>query len=337
MVTGAINLNVAVSPALISGGSNDMSSVTRRTFVQAAVTASGIIIAGGFPVDALSAGSGEVIYRRPRLDLARDSAVWACWIGHSTVLLKLGTTWVITDPVFSSVVGLNILGLRIGPRRHQPPALSVDEIPRPDVVLISHAHMDHLDLPSLELITSRWPGQIDVITPPNTSDLLREFAWRTVGELDWHGRTTTAGVDVQAIEVVHNGWRFPGEPCRSTGNRRRGRSYNGYVIEWNGARVVFGGDTAYSRTFADICGGVDLAIMPIGSYEGYQHLHCTPEQALEMSAMMKARSLMPIHHMTFKQSPEPMIEPLQRLRRKVSDYDMVLAANLPGSTYSQLG
>ncbi|MBU3698813.1 MAG: Zn-dependent hydrolase [Candidatus Kapabacteria bacterium] len=337
MVTQESKEDAAVSPPLISGGSNNMSTTSRRTFVQTALMASGVIIAGTFPVDALGGVSGEVVYRRPRLDLANECSVWACWIGHSTVLLKLGTTWVITDPVFSDVVGLNILGIRIGPRRHMPPALSVDEIPRPDVVLISHAHMDHLDLPSLELITQRWPNQIDVITPTNTSDILRDLPWRSVGELDWHGRTSLSGIDVQALEVVHNGWRFPGEPCRSAGNRRRGRSYNGYVIEWNGARVVFGGDTAYSRTFSEVTGQVDLAIMPIGSYEGFRHLHCTPEEALEMSAMMKARSLMPIHHLTFKQSPEPMSEPLQRLRRKVVDYDLVLAARLPGSTYSQLG
>lgn len=326
-----------VSPPLISGGNNDMSTIPRRTFVQTAIMASGAIIAGGFPLDAFAAGSGEVVYRKPRLDLAVDSPVWACWIGHSTVLIKLGSTWVLTDPVFSDVVGLNLLGLRIGPRRLTPPALSLEEIPRPDVVLISHAHMDHLDLPSLEMLTRRWPNQIDVITPSNTADLLREFAWKSVGELDWHGRSCKAGIDIQAIEVVHNGWRLPGEPCRAAGNMRRGRSFNGYVIEWNGARVVFGGDTAFCRRFSQITGSVDLAIMPIGSYDGYEHLHCTPEQALEMAAMMRARSLMPIHHMTFKQSPEPINEPLQRLRLRACEYDMVLAARLPGSTYSMQG
>jgi L-ascorbate metabolism protein UlaG (beta-lactamase superfamily) len=314
-----------------------MPSIPRRTFVQTALMSSGAIIAGGFPIDALAAGSGDVVHRKPRLDLAMDSSVWACWIGHSTVLIKLGSTWVLTDPVFSDVVGINLLGLRIGPRRITPPALTIEEIPRPDVVVISHAHMDHLDLPSLEMLTTRWPNQIDVITPPNTADLLQELAWKCVGELDWHGHTSTAGIDVRAVEVVHNGWRFPGEPCRSAGNRRRGRSYNGYLIEWNGARVVFGGDTAFCRKFSEIGGEVDLAIMPIGSYDGYEHLHCTPEQALEMSAMMKARSLMPIHHMTFKQSPEPINEPLLRLRQRVREYDMVLAAQLPGSTFSMLG
>ena len=337
MVTRISDIDKGVSPPFNPGKKNAMASISRRAFVLTAIMASGAILVGGLPSEALAAGSGEVVYRKPRLDLAEDSSVWACWIGHSTVLLKLGSTWVLTDPVFSDVVGLNILGLRIGPRRMTPPALLVDDIPRPDVVLISHAHMDHLDIPSLEELTRRWPGQISVICPSNTSDLLRELHWKTAGELDWHGRTTVAGVDVQALEVLHNGWRFPGEPCRAAGNRRLGRSYNGSLIEWNGARVVFGGDTAYTTRFSDVRGPVDLAIMPIGSYEGYQHLHCTPEQALEMSAMMHARSLMPVHHMTFKQSAEPTSEPLQRLRQRSRDYNMVLAARLPGSTYSMFG
>lgn len=313
-----------------------MANQSRRTFVQAAIMASGSILAGGFPLLAMEPGVSETVHRLPRLDLADQCSVWACWVGQSTVLIKVGQTWILTDPVFSDVVGLNILGLRIGPRRITPPAITLQDLPRPAIVLLSHAHMDHLDLPSLDMLTQRWPGQIDVLTPPNTSDLLVEFPWRSVGEIDWNETTFRQGVGITALEVKHNGWRIPGEPCRSAGQYRHGRSYNGYLLDCNGARVVFGGDTAYTPAFGQIRGGVDLAIMPIGSYEGYENFHCTPEQALQMAAMMKARSLMPIHHLTFRQSAEPISEPLKRLHRRASDYDMVLAARLPGSTYSML-
>lgn len=318
-------------------GGTMMSDMTRRSFVQAAIMASGTILAGGFPLHALSNVTTETIYRAPRLDLAQQCAVWACWIGQSTVLLKMGSSWVLTDPVFSDVVGLNLLGLRIGPRRITPPALQIDEIPRPDIVVLSHAHMDHLDLPTLDALTARWPGQITVLTPPNTSDLLVEFPWKHIGEIDWNETSMTEGVVIKALRVTHNGWRLPGEPCRAAGNLRRGRSYNGYLLEVDGIRVVFGGDTAYTTSFREISGEIDLAIMPIGAYEGFENLHCTPEQALEMSTMMRARSMMPIHHLTFKQSAEPIIEPIQRLQKKARELDVVLAARLPGSTYSMLG
>ena len=322
---------------MISGGNDDMANQSRRTFVQAAIMASGSVLVGGLPLLAEPYSVSETIHRVPRLELAEQSAVWACWVGQSTVLIKTGSTWILTDPVFSDVVGLNILGLRIGPRRITPPALTLEEIPRPDVVLISHAHMDHLDLPSLDKLSKRWPGQIDILTPPNTADLLTEFPWRSVGEIDWNETTFLGGLGIRALEVKHNGWRLPGEPCRSHGDRRHGRSYNGYVLDCNGARVVFGGDTAYTKTFGQVTGGVDLAIMPIGSYEGFENYHCTPEQALEMAAMMGARSLMPIHHLTFRQSSEPISEPLKRLYQRSADYEMVLAARLPGSTYRMLG
>lgn len=325
------------SSTLNSGGSNDMVNTSRRAFVQAAIMASGAIVAGGFPLPTEMLTAREAVHRLPRLDLADQCAVWACWVGQSTVLIKVGSTWILTDPVFSDVVGLNILGLRIGPRRITPPALTIDELPRPDIVLLSHAHMDHLDLPSLDMLTRRWPGQIDILTPTNTSDLLTEFPWKTVNEIDWNETTSVNGIGITALEVAHNGWRIPGEPCRSLGNKRLGRSYNGYLIDHNGARVVFGGDTAYTRSFGGIIGGVELAIMPIGSYQGYEKFHCTPEQALEMSAMMQARSLMPIHHLTFKQSSEPISEPIKRLHQRAKEYKMILAARLPGSTYSMLG
>ncbi len=313
-----------------------MAIQSRRFFVQTAIMASGAILAGGSPLPAEPISAGETVHRAPRLDLAEQCAVWACWVGQSTVLIKVGSTWILTDPVFSDVVGLNILGLRIGPRRIMPPALTLEDIPRPDVVLLSHAHMDHLDLPSLDKLAARWPGQIDVLTPPNTADLITEFPWKSVGEIDWDETTFLAGIGIRALQVKHNGWRLPGEPCRSHGDRRHGRSYNGYLLDCNGAHVVFGGDTAYTRTFGQLTTGVDLAIMPIGSYEGFENVHCTPEQALEMAAMMGSRSLMPIHHLTFKQSSEPISEPLRRLHQKAREYDMVLAARLPGSTYSML-
>jgi L-ascorbate metabolism protein UlaG (beta-lactamase superfamily) len=101
-------------------------------------------------------------------------------------------------------------------------------------------------------------------------------------------------------------------------------------------RIVFGGDTAYTTEFKTVRPNVDLAIMPIGSYEGYSAFHCNPEEALAMSELMKARAIMPIHHLTFKQSPEPIREPLARLLRATDRSRMHIAARLPGSTYKHM-
>lgn len=311
-----------------------MERTSRREFVRTALLLSGGILTAPH---ALAKGLGEPQHVQggasPRIEDAEDQPIWACWIGQSTVLIKLGEQWVLTDPVFADVVGLNILGLRIGPRRILPPALTLDEIPRPDIILVSHAHMDHMDSWTLERITEKWPNQIDLLTAVNTLDVVGDLAWKSANEIDWGETTTFADVTVRALQVNHNGWRFPGERCRSLGYRTTGRSYNGYEIEFQGARIVFGGDTAYTEAFRNVRPGIDLAIMPIGSYEGYTHQHCNPEEAIAMTLMMSARAIMPVHHLTFRQSAEPLREPLARLQKALYSEHMHLAARLPGSTY----
>lgn len=306
----------------------------RREFVKTSLLVSGAILTAPH---VFAKGLGEPQHESerlcPRIEESEDQPVWACWIGHSTVLIKLGEQWVLTDPVFADVVGLNILGLRIGPRRILPPALTLEEIPRPDLVLLSHAHMDHMDAWTLERLTEKWPGQIDMLTATNTLDIVGDLAWRSAHEIDWEETTTISDITIRALQVNHNGWRFPGERCRSLGYQRTGRSYNGYEIEYQGARIVFGGDTAYTEAFRSVRTGVDLAIMPIGSYEGYSHYHCNPEEAVAMTKMMNARALMPVHHLTFRQSTEPIREPLTRLQKALNHEHTHLAARLPGSTY----
>ena len=311
-----------------------MESGGRREFVKTVLLASGGILTTTVGV---SKGATQSVVPLQAsgsvLQEANDERIWACWVGHATVLIKLGEKWLLTDPVFADVVGLNILGLRIGPRRILPPAITIDELPRPDVVLLSHAHMDHTDRWTLEQLSSRWPNQISVMTASNTADVISDLQWKSCNEIDWGEQASEGGVIIRALQVQHNGWRFPGERCRSNGYKKTGRSYNGYEIEFDGARIVFGGDTAYTTAFRQIQSEVDLAIMPIGSYEGYSSLHCNPEEALAMSEMMRARAIMPIHHLTFKQSPEPIREPLHRLIHAVDQRRMHVAARLPGNTY----
>lgn len=253
------------------------------------------------------------------------------WIGHSTVLLTMGGMNILTDPVLFDRYGVNILGVTIGPERLVEPAFTVETMPKPDLVLLSHAHMDHMDVATLSAIAERFPHSVDVITACRTADVIRDFEWRSLNEMDWGETGTVGSVNIKALRVKHNGWRLPGEACRANGQPRTGRSYNGYCIEQNGVRIVFGGDTAYTRDFADV-GPVDVAIMPIGAYDPYPETHCTPEESLAMATMMKARAFVPIHHSTFKQSEEPLSEPLRRLRKAMQYSSTQLALATVGQT-----
>ncbi len=210
---------------------------------------------------------------------------------------------ILTDPVFSTRVGIKIGPFTLGIKRLVHPALRFPELPVPDLILLSHAHMDHLDRPSLRKLENRGTT---VITAAGTSDLLRVKRYRAVHELRWEESVQVGPAKVRAIEVKHWG-------ARTRTDVHRG--YNGYLIEAGCYRILFGGDTAYTELFRKIRSSkpMDLAIMPIGAYDPWIHAHCNPEQALAMANHAGAEFVLPVHHRTFKLSNEPHGEPIERL------------------------
>jgi len=245
----------------------------------------------------------EAAPRRPRIGRWPKEGLHAAWIGHSTVVISIDGFIVITDPVFSNRIGIGLGPVTVGLKRLVEPALTLAEIPRADLILLSHAHMDHFDLPSLRRLEGR---KTTVITAVNTSDLLRVKRYGAVHELGW-GQSMRVGLaTVRAFEVNHWGARMRNDTQRS---------YNGYVIEAGRYRVVFGGDTAYTDSFKRVrtSQAVDLAIMPIGAYNPWIRAHCTPEQAVRMADDAGADFILPVHHRTFALSSEPVGEPMERL------------------------
>jgi L-ascorbate metabolism protein UlaG (beta-lactamase superfamily) len=236
---------------------------------------------------------------KPDLSNWEAQSLAAVWLGHATVLLRVGETTMLTDPVLCNRVGIGLGLITGGPRRHVLPALSVRELPRIDLMLISHAHFDHLDRPTLVRLNKNIP----VVTAARTSDLLRDLGYRQVTELRWGESTEVGGVKVTAQKVAHWG-------ARTFLDSHRG--YNAYLIEGSNRRVLYGGDTAFHEFFREV-GGVDLAVLGIGGYDPYVASHATPEQAWTMSDHLRADHLLPMHHSTFRLSHEPTGEPLERL------------------------
>jgi L-ascorbate metabolism protein UlaG (beta-lactamase superfamily) len=266
----------------------------------------------------------------------KDDTITATWIGHATVLLNFFGTRIITDPVFSHRIGINLLGLAtIGPNRLVEPALQVAELPRVDLILVSHAHMDHLDIPSL----ARFNRAIPLVVAKNTIDVIDHLGWEHARELDWGESAEVAGVRIEALQVKHFGWRYPWEIDRSRGNWE-GRSFNAYLLTKNNHVIVFGGDTAYHENFR-VLGrrgvSVDLAILPIGAYNPWIRNHCTPEQAVEMAHHMNAKTILPIHWGTFLQSDEPRFEPIERFRRALEQKPNMVALESVGQTWVMNG
>jgi L-ascorbate metabolism protein UlaG (beta-lactamase superfamily) len=231
-----------------------------------------------------------------------ERGLHAAWLGHSTVLLKIDGFTILTDPIFSDRAGVNVGVTTLGVKRLVAPALEIPALPEVDLVLLSHAHMDHFDLPSLRRLESK---QTDLVTAAQTSDLLRITKWQSVSELKWGEGKRIGPATIRGLEVNHWGARVRTDTFRG---------YNGYLIDVGRYRVLFAGDTAYTEKLRGIANSVDLAIMPIGAYNPWIHYHCNPEQAWRMAQGARAENVLPVHHSTFSLSHEPTNEPLERLQ-----------------------
>jgi L-ascorbate metabolism protein UlaG (beta-lactamase superfamily) len=236
---------------------------------------------------------------RPDLSRWEQSTLAAAWIGHATMLLRVGGRTILTDPVLSTRVGLGLGLMTGGPKRLVAPALSLDELPPLDLILISHAHFDHLDRPTLYRLSKKTP----VITSEHNRDLIADLGFRDVSELRWGESHAVGGLRVTACEVNHWG-------ARTVLDRHRG--YAGFLLEGDGRRVLYGGDSAYHERFQGL-GKVDLAVIGIGAYNPWIESHATPEQAWAMANHMRPDFVVPMHHSTFKLSSEPRHEPMERL------------------------
>ncbi len=237
--------------------------------------------------------------RKPDLSNWDNHDLAAAWIGHATVLLRVGGMTILTDPVLGNRVGVGFGLFTGGPRRLVAPAVSVGELPPVDLILISHAHFDHLDRPTLV----RLPTKTPVVTAGRTRDLITDLGFRLVSELRWGESLTLGSLRVTAREVAHWG-------ARTFFDHYRG--YNAYSIDAGRRRILYGGDTAYQEGFRDV-GPIDLGVFGIGAYDPYIQAHATPEQVWAMADHARADHILPMHHSTFRLSHEPTGEPIERL------------------------
>jgi L-ascorbate metabolism protein UlaG (beta-lactamase superfamily) len=203
--------------------------------------------------------------------------------------------------------------------------LTPKALPEIDLVLVSHAHFDHLDTASLGALR----GMPAAIMAAETSDLLPRRRYSSVRELRWDesARVATKRGDVlvRSIEVKHWGARMRTDSYRG---------YTGYVVEREGRKLLIGGDTAQTNAFRDCrrFGPFEAAVMPIGAYDPWIRNHCTPEQAVEMADAAGARLFVPVHHLSFELSREPVLEPIERAQAALAKEAGRLAVREIGQT-----
>jgi N-acyl-phosphatidylethanolamine-hydrolysing phospholipase D len=238
-----------------------------------------------------------------------DARLAVLWIGHASMLVQIDDKLVLTDPVFTETVG------QVS-RRLVEPGLDPAVLPRVDAAIISHLHPDHLSLASLQQI-ERKLGYL--VVPEQGTAHVPDFAFETV-ELPWWKSFEQGGLRITAVPVRHTGFRWGVD---ATWMKDKGRS--GYVIEYHGIKVYFGGDTAYTKErfeatrarFPDL----DLAILPIAPGRPrsiMESMHVDPAEALDAFADLGARWMVPMHHSTFVNSidpPDAEVRELARLTR----------------------
>lgn len=253
---------------------------------------------------------------KPDLTNWEQRTLSVVWLGHASLLIRMGGLTIYTDPVFSNRIGLGLGLITAGPQRLVGLPLPVDHLPKPDLILVSHAHFDHLDRPTL----ARLPRTADVITSQGNADLLADLRFRSLTQLEVGAATKVGRISVTAIPVQHWG-------ARVFHDMHRG--YCGFLLESGPHRLLFGADTAYQEGWKSL-GPVDFAAVGIGAYNPWVASHATPEQAVAMADHCQARIIAPIHHSTFKLSHEPLSEPIARFKAAVT-LERIAFAQIGGS------
>lgn len=245
----------------------------------------------------------ETPRRPPALDGA--SAV-ITFIGHSTVLIQTPSQNILTDPMYSRRAGpWNVFG----PRRVRPPAIRLADLPPISVVLVSHNHYDHCDLPTLRALASRFDPM--VVTPLGNAQLARAAGIRRVEELDWWDTAASPPFPITLTPAHHFS-------ARGLFDRNRAL-WGGFMIELAGTRIYFAGDTAYAPFFHAIrqrFGPADVALLPIGAYEPRWFMrgaHMNPHEAVQAHKDLAARTSVGIHFGTFRLTTEGIDDPVQHL------------------------
>ncbi len=227
-------------------------------------------------------------------------------VNHSTVLLQQQALHILTDPVWSERVSPVTWA---GPRRRRAPGVLWQDLPRIDLVLLSHNHYDHLDTATLRRLAARHEAQF--VVPCGVAHLLQRLGIGPCHELDWGESAPFAGAVIHSVPAFH----FSG---RGLFDRNR-TLWCGYVIETPDTSVYFAADTAFGDHFSLIrerFGPPPLALLPIGAYEPrwfMSGVHMSPEDAVRAHRILGARQSIAIHHGTFQLADEALDAPARRL------------------------
>ena len=240
-------------------------------------------------------------------DLAALQENEVAWLGHACFALRIGGKLVLTDPYLTKTAG----PFGLGPKRFLPAAVAAQDLPRLDLIAISHNHYDHVDVAALRAY--RYRAETPVVCPLGLGKLLRREGFAEVTELDWWDDRSWGDLTVTALPAVHFSGRGPFDRDRTL--------WASLSFASSSRKVWFGGDTGYGACFREIgerAGPFDLALVGIGAYEPriiMEASHANPEEAIQIARDIGARAAVGMHWGSIMLTPEDPFEAPDRFRR----------------------
>ena len=259
------------------------------------------------------------------LNSLKDREHYALWIGHSTFLINNGDLTILTDPIFSERASPLTFA---GPKRLIKPVIKIKDLPKVDVITISHNHYDHLDVNSLRKIQKKFPN-VKILVPKGDLKLLRNYNLNNGFEFLWW----------EAITLNNTKFIFtPAQHWSARGLRDRNKSlWGSWFINNEDKNIFHAGDTGYSEDFIEIrnrLGAVDFAMIPIGAYDPQwfmSYSHVNPEEALNIAKDLDAKKSIGMHWGTFILTDEPVLEPRERLNKITNQTNVDFYTVTPGN------
>lgn len=244
----------------------------------------------------------------PLPKVGADQRAVVTFINHATFLIQYQDLNILTDPLFSQRTSPVSF---LGPGRVREPGVKIEELPKIDVVVVSHNHYDHLDLEALKILDGKFKPLF--LVPLGDEKLLKEAGLQNVREMDWWQEQVVREHKIVFTPSQHWSARGPFDKCKSL--------WGSFYILSPNFKLYFGGDSGYGPHFGNIrlrLGAPDLSLLPIGAYAPryfMKYHHMNPEESVKAHQDLNSGLTIGMHFGTFQLSDEPVGEPVERLKK----------------------
>jgi L-ascorbate metabolism protein UlaG (beta-lactamase superfamily) len=250
---------------------------------------------------------------KPKERAANGEVIYTV-INHATVLLQVDGVNILTDPIWSDRTSPISF---IGPKRVHRPAVKFDDLPPIDLVVISHNHYDHLDIPTLKRLSNRYSPKI--LVGLKNGELLTSEGIKNFVEMDWYQKIEFKGLNITFLPNQHWSARGLFDKFETL--------WGGYIVDSSKGAIYFAGDTGYGKFFKEIkesFPNIILSFLPIGAYEPRWFMkpaHVNPKEAVQGHLELGSKHSVGIHFGTFQLTDEGRDEPVEALKNALQGND----------------